>query len=122
MMRWRSVLGACFGILGVATLLWSQTSQVVAVRAGRCQPEIDGGIDGPQARPGGVHAVAGRGCDPHFGTEATITDLGPDIAQSGNGKDAGTIRRFVHGQTAVAGGSDDQHAQSGQSANDAWIG
>ena len=34
MMRWRSVLGACFGILGVATLLWSQTSQVVAVRAG----------------------------------------------------------------------------------------
>src|ERR1700693_3696709 len=34
MMRWRSVLGMCIGILGVTGLLWSQTPQVVAVRAG----------------------------------------------------------------------------------------
>ena len=34
MIRWKSMLGAWFGIIGLTTLLYSQTPQVVAVRAG----------------------------------------------------------------------------------------
>src|SRR3984893_4000082 len=35
MIGWKSVLGTCLGIVAFATLLYSQTPQVVAVRAGR---------------------------------------------------------------------------------------
>lgn len=42
MMRWKSVLGTCLGILGVASSLFSQTPQIVAVRAGRLfDPKLD---------------------------------------------------------------------------------
>src|ERR1700732_2086258 len=35
MIGWKSVLGACFGLMALTTPLYSQTPQVVAVRAGR---------------------------------------------------------------------------------------
>jgi len=34
-MRWKAAFGICVGVLGATGLLWSQTPQVVAVRAGR---------------------------------------------------------------------------------------
>ena len=35
MIGWKSVLGACFGMMALTTPLYSQTPQVVAVRPGR---------------------------------------------------------------------------------------